>query len=96
VNQFLAAYFIQGVTLILVSLRLDNSNIESVGASFPFLKGSFQVFSKEWYRFIGSQLAFTLFMSMWYNHFGKFVIECWYALLRWHDRGFKCKRDDKP
>lgn len=32
-------------------------------------------------------------MSMWYNHFGKFIIECWYALLRFHDRGYKCKRD---
>jgi len=32
---------------------------------------------------------------MWYNHFGKFIIEGWYALLRLHDRGYKCKRDKR-
>jgi len=73
-------------------MRTSKGKMKFGGITFPFLQGGYLVFSKEWYRFIGSQLAFTLFMSIWYTHIGKLIAEGIKSLMRWRDRGFSCKR----
>jgi len=39
---------------------------------FGLLQGQYRDFSPEWYRIIGSQLCFTMFLGMFIPHFSEF------------------------
>lgn len=82
------AYAIQGITIILVSMRISKKDIKVAGVNFPFLRGTYSVYSLDWYRFVGTQIAFTLFTAIIYHHFAK-TKEISSAAKAWWDRGFK-------
>jgi hypothetical protein len=88
-QQFLVAYAIQGITIILVSMRINKKNVKVAGLDFPFLRGSYSVLSLDWYRFIGTQIAVTLFTAIFYHHFLQSKEVVWSAAKAWWDRGFK-------
>jgi hypothetical protein len=68
-QQFLVAYAIQGITIILVNMSISKKNIQVAGIEFPFLRGNYFAFSLDWYRFIGTQIALTLSSAIFYHHF---------------------------
>lgn len=64
-NSFLIAYVLQGIVPILVTMKVGGGAVTFKGFNFPFLQGDYSQFSKDWYRFIGSQTCWQMFLNIW-------------------------------
>jgi hypothetical protein len=90
-KTFIISYLIKGVALILVSMRLEKAKFTWGDYELPILNGTYLQYTTEWYLYVGSQLCFTIFISIVYDTISKYMWVVLSTFKRLYDRG--CKKD---
>lgn len=93
--MFISAFVNIGIILILVNMNVGKET--PTGSRNPFLQGIYINFSTDWYRFIGTTLAFTMFLNIFTWPIANLASWIISVLQRWYDRGYsfsnnKCTR----
>jgi hypothetical protein len=67
----------------MVTFKIDNKTLNSVN----LLEGTYSDFTPEWYKKVGSTIAFTLLMNTVSPHIAKILIAVAHSCIRKYDRG---------
>ena len=67
----------------MVTFKIDNKTLNSVN----LLEGTYSDFTPEWYKKVGSTIAFTLLMNTVSQHIAKILIAVAHSCIRKYDRG---------
>ena len=67
----------------MVTFKIDNKTLNSVN----LLEGTYSDFTPEWYKKVGSTIAFTLLMNTVSPHIAKILIAVVHSCIRKYDRG---------
>jgi len=67
----------------MVTFKIDNKTLNSVN----LLEGTYSDFTPEWYKKVGSTIAFTLLINTVSPHIAKILIAVAHSCIRKYDRG---------
>ncbi len=67
----------------MVTFKIDNKTLNSVN----LLEGTYSDFTPEWYKKVGSTIAFTLLINTVSPHIVKILIAVVHSCIRKYDRG---------
>ena len=87
VKMFLVQFINTGVVILIVNAKISSLSLPGF---FPVFSGTFQDFTVEWYRVVGTTMMLTMLFNIVTPHLSSFCKLLFFGALRCFDRGCSC------